>query len=117
MKTRKELKEEYKQKKFQMGVFQIRNKSNGKVFIGSSLDLMAKWNSQKFQLNAGMHPNIELQKDWDDYGEDNFEYEIIEELKQEEGKVRDYRREIKTLETTILEEHQPYEDKGYNKRK
>ncbi len=33
MTTRKELKEEYKQRKTQMGVFQIRNTENGNVFI------------------------------------------------------------------------------------
>jgi hypothetical protein len=48
MKTRKELKEEYKRKEFQMRVFQIKNTVNGKVFILSSTDIPSKWNSQKF---------------------------------------------------------------------
>jgi len=60
MKTRKELKEEYKNLKFEMGVFQIRNHVNGKIFIGSRLDLKAFWNAQKWQLDFGMHRNAAL---------------------------------------------------------
>jgi hypothetical protein len=63
-KSRKELKEEYKQRKPKIGVFQIRNILNGKIFIGSSINLDAAWNSQEFRLNAGAHPNAGLQKDW-----------------------------------------------------
>ena len=114
MKTRKEMKEEYKQKKFKMGVFQIKNNSNGKFFVGSSLDLIAIWHAQKLQLNNGMHPNIELQKDWKDFGWENFSYEILDEISQNEDKPIDYAKEIKTLETLIIDELQPFEQRGYN---
>ena len=116
MKTRKELKEEYKQMKFKMGVFQIKNNINGKVFIGSSLDLIAIWHAQKLQLDFGIHPNSDLQKDWKEHGEENFSYEIIEEIKHVDDKPIDYSKEIKVLEGMIIGELQPYENKGYNKR-
>jgi hypothetical protein len=35
IRTKKELKEEYKLKKFKIGVFAVRNLLNGKIFIGS----------------------------------------------------------------------------------
>ncbi len=114
MKTRKELKEEYKQMKFKMGVFQIKNNINGKVFIGSSLDLKAIWHAQKLQLEFGMHQNSALQKEWNEYGAENFVYEILEEIKQSDDKPVDYNKEIKILEEMIIEELQPYENKGYN---
>lgn len=116
MKTRKELKEEYKQIKFKMGVFQIRNNLNGKVFIGSSLDLKAIWHAQKLQLDMGMHQNSELQKDWKNYGPDNFCYEILEEIHETNEKPLDYKQEIKALEEMIIEDLQPFENKGYNRR-
>jgi group I intron endonuclease len=116
MKTRKELKEEYKQMKFKMGVFQIKNNMNGKIFIGSSLDLNAVWNSHKFRLDFGMHENAELQKEWKESGGENFSYEILEEIKQSENKPLNYDKEIKVLEAMIIEELQPFEAKGYNKR-
>ena len=116
MKTRKELKEEYKQMKFKMGVFQIKNNVNGKIFIGSSLDLIAIWHAQKLQLDIGIHPNSELQKDWKEFGAENFSYEIIEEIKQSDDKPIDYAKEIKVLEEMIIDEVQHFENKGYNRR-
>lgn len=116
MKTRKELKEEYKQMKFKMGVFQIKNNINGKIFIGSSLDLKAIWFAQKLQLDMGMHQNSELQKDWNEFGSENFSYEILDEIKESKDKPIDYKKEIKTLEDMIINDLQPFEEKGYNKK-
>lgn len=117
MKTRKELKEEYKQMKYKMGVFQIKNNVNGKIFIGSSLDLKAIWFAQKLQLNNGMHQNCELQKDWKAFGADHFSYEIIDEISQKDDSLIDYKKEIKALEDMIIEEIQPFGEKGYHIKK
>jgi len=116
VKSFKELKQEYKQIKFKMGVFQIRNKINDKLFIGSSMDLTAIWHAQKLQLDFGMHQNTMLQDDWKEFGSENFVYEIIEEIKYSEDKPVNYEKEIKTLEELIIEELQPFENKGYNKK-
>lgn len=116
MKTRKEIKEEYKQQKHKMGVYQIKNISNGKIFIGSSLDLIAIWNRQKMQLKFGNHPNTALQQEWKEYGEENFAYEILSELKQDDAKEINYPRELKALEEIYLEELAPYAEKGYNRK-
>jgi len=116
MKTRKELKEDYKHMKFKMGVFQIKNNINGKIFIGSSLDLMAIWHAQKLQLDMGMHQNGNLQKDWTEYGSENFSYEILDEINETKDNTTDYKKEVKTLENMIIDDLQPFENKGYNKR-
>lgn len=117
MKTRKELKDDYKTRKTKKGVYQIKNKNNGKVFLGSSVDLVAIWNRNKAQLKFGSHPNKELQDDWKKFGEDSFEYEIVSEIKEKENDDKDYSDEIRELEELFLEELQPYDEKGYNKRK
>jgi hypothetical protein len=114
MKTRKEMKEEYKNMTFSMGVFQIKNNSNGKIFIGSSLDLKAIWHAQKFQLDIGMHRNAALQKDWKEYGSENFSYSIIETLTPVENGNVDYKKEVKVLEAMVIENLQPFDEKGYN---
>jgi hypothetical protein len=115
MRTHKEIKAEYKLQKFKMGVFGIKNTSNGKVFIGSSLDLEASQNSQKFQLNAGLHPNAGLQKEWLEFGESSFKYEIIVELKEADTEMVNPRKEVKTLECMVIEEIKPFGEKGYHK--
>ena len=104
MKTKKELREEFKQMKYRMGVFQIRNKLSEKVYIGSSTDLKAIWFAEKLQLETGMHPNKELQRDWKESGADHFAYEILEEIKEVEGKDIDYAKEVKALEEMVKEE-------------
>ena len=117
MKTRKELKMEYKNMKFRMGIFRIINISNGKILIGSSSDLMSAWNSHRFQLEAGLHSSTGLQADWKKFGPENFRYEIVEEIKQSEDNLQDYASDIKILEEMLMEELQPFGEKGYNKRK
>lgn len=116
MSTKKELKEAYKQMKFAMGVFQIRNTLNNKIFVGSSTNLQAMWNRQQLQLNVGSHPIPALQQDWKEWGADHFVYEILDELEPQEVEV-DYRKEVKLLEEMYIEELQPFDEKGYNKRK
>jgi len=116
MKSRKELKKEYKHKKSPMGVFQIKNTTNGKIFIGSSMDLVAIWNRQKAQLKFGGHPNKELQADWNTFGEANFTYEILAEIEDAQDMESENRREVKMLEEIYIEELQPFGEKGYNKK-
>ena len=117
MKTRKEMKEEYKQMNFQMGVFSIKNNVNQKIYVGSSLDLVAIWHAQKLQLNIGMHQNAELQSDWKKYGAENFSYQIVEEIIKSDNPNIDYSKEVKILEELIIDELQPFDDNGYNRRK
>jgi hypothetical protein len=110
---RKELQEQYKEVKTYMGIFQIKNNVNGKVFIDSSRNLKNQWLTIKWQLDAGRFANSQLQKDWKDFGEEAFTYEVLEE--KETDKIEDIRWELKQMEKQWLEKIQPYEDRGYSK--
>lgn len=116
MKTKKELKEQFKQMKFKMGVFQIRNITNNKIFVEGSVNLSAIWNRYRMQLNFGSHTNSGLQKDWKEYGEKSFKYEILAEIEQNDSEMKDYNKEVKILEEMYLEELKPFDENGYNKR-
>lgn len=115
MKTKKELKEQYKQLKFKMGVYQLRNTVNGKILIGSSMNMDAIWNRLKAQLKFNAATNPALQSEWQTLGEDAFRFEILAEIKEKEGETIDYGKEIKELEQMYIEEFQPFGDKGYNR--
>jgi hypothetical protein len=104
MKTKKELKEEYKQMKIPMGVFQIKNIVNNKVLIDNSIDMESKWNRHKMELKFGNHRNRTFQKDWNDYGENNFYFEVLSELKNNEEENVNYNKELKALENMVIEE-------------
>ena len=117
MNTKKEQKDIYKKMKFKVGVFQIKNTENQKIFVGSSTDLDAIWNRIRTELRFGNHLNTELQNDWKKFAEENFVYEILSEIKQDEESTRNYRKEARQLEEMFIEELQPFGDKGYNIQK
>jgi len=62
------------------GVYRIRNKVNDKRYIGSSEDVEGRWNDHQNTLRVGSN-SIVLQRAWDKYGEENFVFEIEEEVK------------------------------------
>jgi group I intron endonuclease len=117
MKTQNKLKGEYKQKKFKIGVFQIRNTVNGKIYVGSSLNLDAIWNRNRMELTFGNHRNVSLQKEWNEFGEENFTFEILAEIDQKEGGNVDYSTEVRELEKLYMDELQPFADNGYHMTK
>ena len=97
-----------------MGVFQIRNLANGKIFVGSSMDLSAMFNRIRFQLYAGSHTNKELGSDWQAFGTGKFAFEVLEEIVPREDQNYNYASDLATLEDLWLEKLQPYGEKGYN---
>lgn len=115
MMTKKELRNEYKLKPPEMGVYQIRNTVTGKIFVGSTTTLGTIWNSQRFQLETGNHRSVELQQDWQKYGAEAFVFEPLHQLKLSDDPAFDARRELKGLEELTVEELQPFGAKGYNK--
>jgi len=114
---RKELKNKYKQTLHPMGVYQIKNISNGKIFIGNSKNLQAAFNSNMFQLKMGMHSSKELQRDFTTLGEDKFSFEVLDILEHKKEINCDYTDDLVVLEEVWIEKLQPYDDKGYHTRK
>jgi hypothetical protein len=110
----KRLKKEYQQNPRPMGVFLIRNNRSDKVFLGAGLNLYGAINRHKFQLNAGVHPNQQLQADWTELGSDNFAFEIVDELTPRPDLPIDYRAELAFLEKLWLEKLKPFGEAGYN---
>ncbi|MFZ5943181.1 MAG: GIY-YIG nuclease family protein [Bacillota bacterium] len=117
MDRRKELKMAYKETPPPMGVYQIRNKVNGKILVGSSMNLPGKFNSSSFQLNFNSYPIKELQGDWKIFGSDSFAFEILETLEYEKMPKENWRTAVSEMEEKWLNSLQPYCQKGYNKLK
>ena len=104
MKTKKELKEEYKQKKAQMGVFQIRNTASNKVLIDCSVNIPSCVNRHRAELRFGTHKNRALQEDWNARGEENFTFEVLSELEFKDKEGADYRKELQVLHQMVVQE-------------
>jgi group I intron endonuclease len=74
------------------GIYVIKNKANGKVYVGQSTQLNQRYSGHLRRIKKGTHHNEILQKSFYKYGFDNFEFSILEEV----------------LEETLLNEREKY---------
>lgn len=65
------------------GIYKIENLVNGKIYIGKSVNIYKRWKKHKTLLNTRSHYNKHLQSAWDIYGEDNFEFSIVEQCERD----------------------------------
>jgi group I intron endonuclease len=63
-----------------IGVYFIKNLINDKVYVGSSQDIERRFYLHKHYLNKGKHINQHLQNAWNEYGEENFSFSILEQI-------------------------------------
>ena len=61
------------------GIYRIKNITTDQCYYGSSIDIDLRFRVHKSQLRSNKHHNIHLQNAWNKYGEENFEFIIIEE--------------------------------------
>jgi group I intron endonuclease len=60
------------------GVYEFRNKVNNKVYIGSSKNIYYRLKDHLKTLHTQRHYNKHFQYSWDKYGEENFEFRVVE---------------------------------------
>lgn len=71
------------------GIYAIRNTTNNKQYVGSSANIRIR---QKLHVNVlirNKHHSIVLQRAWNKYGRDAFEFQILEEVNVEDLLVRE----------------------------
>lgn len=59
-------------------IYKIICHANGKIYVGSTSSPRRRWYLHKWELNRQKHDNVHLQRAWDIYGENQFEFIIIE---------------------------------------
>jgi len=64
------------------GIYGIKNLSNGKIYIGQSLDVKSRKRKHFAALTRGDHTNEHLQRAFSIYGKDNFEFHVLEEVSE-----------------------------------
>lgn len=89
------------------GIYLIKNIINNKVYIGSASNINKRWSRHKKDLVKGKHHSCLLQRAWDKYGEQNFKFEVIEEVSNPEH--------LLSYEQVYLDYYKSYHNnKGYN---
>lgn len=95
-------------------VYKIENKENGKKYIGSSENIRKRFIAHLSALRNNKHPNKELQKDWNEYGEESFKFEVLEKYNTYAVNIQ----EIEQYYIDIIGEHHLYNEKpSYSKNK
>lgn len=64
----------------QSGIYAIRNKVNGKQYVGSAVNLRSRLIYHFSFLSRGKHANSKLQRAWIKYGADAFEKLVLEHV-------------------------------------
>ena len=73
----------YKQKMLEVSVaciYKITNTINNRSYIGETFQSELRRNHHFYSLRSGTHRNHKLQQDFDEYGEEAFEWSIIKTL-------------------------------------
>jgi group I intron endonuclease len=60
------------------GIYEIVNLVNGKRYIGSAVNFAGRWSEHRRQLKTKTHHSRYLQRSWDRYGPDAFDFLVIE---------------------------------------
>lgn len=89
------------------GIYKITCTANGKVYIGSTTDMRKRWRAHRSDLRNNKHHNRHLQGAWNKYGNQFFEFEVLETVT-----IADHLHE---REQHWLDHYQAYNpDNGYN---
>lgn len=59
------------------GIYQIRCKESGNLYVGSAVDFNNRWKMHLHLLNRGKHHSRHMQAAWIKYGESAFEFERL----------------------------------------
>ena len=90
-----------------MGIYQITNRVNGKMYIGSAKCLKERWQEHRKQLINNSHHSLHLQRAWNKHGSDAFEFSILKLCETSDG--------LLGLEQGFLDTVRPWDKKiGYN---
>jgi group I intron endonuclease len=60
------------------GIYQILNKVNGKSYVGSAVDIEKRWIVHRSNFNNNKREHPYLHNAWDKYGEEAFQFNVLE---------------------------------------
>jgi hypothetical protein len=107
---KKELQATYKERKITGGICAIKNIANGKMLISSVVDLQAYKNRYEFSKITGSCVNKIIEKDWNEFGSNSFEFVALEELEKKETQTdKEFAEDLETLEEMWLEKVNPHD--------
>lgn len=59
------------------GIYAIIHRDSGRWYVGQSKSIEKRWRVHRIDLRRGSHHSILLQRAWDKYGPDAFDFEVL----------------------------------------
>lgn len=95
---------------FPKQIYMIRHNITGRIYIGSSATPQKRYENHLCRLKNGKHSIEDLQKDFNEYGE-NFTFTILDEIADSEETAKEYQW-MKELKSNIRGIGYNYNDKA-----
>lgn len=95
---RKELKQQYSQRRQMGGVFLIKNTVTGQGLLQAEADWQGSKNRHDFSQKTGSCVYGKLAEEWNKYGPNAFAFTLLEELEQKDEQTpREFREDLAVL--------------------
>lgn len=88
------------------GIYQIRCMLNGKIYVGSAVNLRRRWDLHCRSLSKSNHHSKHLQRAWTKHGADQFVFEVLELVPEKTMLI--------PVEQSYIDQLKPFGRKGYN---
>lgn len=82
--TKKDLKEQYKNRKITGGIFCIKCHGNNRMWIRAAKELEGQKNRYNFFISTDTCPEPAMQTEWKVFGANSFSFDILEEIERKE---------------------------------
>lgn len=102
------------QPRAEAGVYAIRNRATGRVYVSGDLDVDMALACDRAALKSKQHRNDALQDEWNWYGEDAFSFDVVARVEpRADGKTRG---KLAQMLEAMREQLRSYGTTGYNHR-
>ncbi len=113
---KRELIQQYKQTRPLMGILIIQSSISNKCCLQTAKNMNGAINGTRFRLDTGTYVNKELQKEWKEFGSENFKIEVLEYLEYDKDESKtDYSEDLALLQS-IWEEKLAKENVTFYKK-
>ncbi len=104
--TKKEIKEQYKNRRFIGGVYSIKCDGNGREWIKSTTDLEGQSNRFNFFVTTNTCPEPAMRSEWEQFGAGAFSFSVLEKLEKGETQTnKEFAEDIQALYEMWLKEN------------
>lgn len=103
--SKKEIKEQYRNRTMIGGIYGITCNGNGHKWIKSTKDLAGQSNKFEFFTSTNLCPEPGMSSDWNQYGAQSFSFEILEKLEKGETQTeQEFGDDIRMMYDMLVEQ-------------